>query len=62
MYVSKCVKKYVCPANDANQVQLRDVETDGVRQTKKENEVFGSYKSSTNIDDDYSGAEGDEVQ
>ena len=61
MYVSKCVKKYVCPANTANQVQLRVVETD-VKQTMIESKVFGSSKSSTVLDDDYSGAICDEVQ
>ena len=62
MYMSKCVKKYVCPANTANQVQLRVVETGDVKQTMIESKVFGSSKSSTILDDDYSGAMGDKVQ
>ena len=62
MYVSKCVKKYVCPSYKVNQVQLRVEKTDDMRPTKIESEVFGSVDSIPNNDDIYSGAVGGEVR
>ena len=58
MYVSKSVKKYVCPSYRVSQVQLRVKKTDDVKQTN----VLGSNYDISCIDDDYSGAVGDEVQ
>ena len=61
MYISKCVKKYVCPSYKVSQVQLRVENTEEVRPTKIDDEVFGSIGNISNTDDNYSGAVGDEV-